>query len=161
MKRDFLFNTDKIKYVQGEKPDVECILCAVKDNVPDVESLLVYRSDQMIVSLNLYPFNPGHVMIFPVRHLVNLEDMTRDEALEMHELLCKTIVILKEEFRPHGFNVGWNIGQGSGASIQHIHQHIVPRFGNEVGFLEVLSGTKVYVIDPVIVQDTLRKQFNK
>ncbi len=156
---DYLFNTEKIRYVKGEKPRVDCILCAIRDRDPAVKSLEVTRTSSCIVSVNLYPFNPGHIMIFPMRHVSGIEGLSDDEALEMHRLLRASIGILTEEFSPSGFNVGYNLGSGSGASIPHLHQHVVPRYENEIGYLDVLAGTRVVVTDPVEVMERLKKRF--
>lgn len=157
--REYLFNTNKIKYVTGPKPAVDCILCAIRDDDPRVSSLRVYTSENFIVSVNLYPFNPGHLMIFPKRHCVNITELSSAESVELHELSCKAIEVLEAEFHPDGFNVGYNIGSGSGASISHLHQHIVPRFDNEVGFLDVLAGARIIVVDPVEVQRRIIDKF--
>ena len=98
-------------------------------------------------------------MIFPKRHIKHISDMNGEEAVEMHSLLVKTISILDEEFSPSGYNVGYNLGDGSGASIPHIHQHVVPRYTNEVGFLDVLSGTRIIVSDPVEIMNRLKVRF--
>lgn len=158
--RNHLFNTEKIKYVGGKKPNMGCILCAIRDHDPEVEVLEVFRTSDFIVTVNLYPFNPGHLMIFPVRHVQNLEDLSDHEALEIHHLTVKTLSFLKEEFNPSGFNVGFNQGKWSGASIDHIHQHIVPRFPNEIGFLDVLADTRVMVIDPREIMERMRRRFH-
>ncbi len=157
--RNYLFNTDKLTYVKGDKPKVDCILCAIRDGNPDVKNYEVARRDGFIISVNLYPFNPGHLMIFPERHLENLRDLTDREALSYHRLLSATIDILADEFRPDGFNVGYNLGRHSGASISHLHLHVVPRYGNEVGFMDVLAGTRLVVADPAETRDRLRKRF--
>lgn len=157
--RDHLFNTEKIKYVKGDRPDVDCILCAIRDGREKVKSLEVARREGFIVSVNLYPFNPGHLMIFPERHVERLQDLSDTEALALHRLACDTLNALEEEFSPAGYNAGYNLGRQSGASIPHIHLHVVPRFGNEVGFLDVMAGTRLVVVDPVEVRDRLRKSF--
>ncbi len=157
--RNYLFNPEKHKYVRGDKPKVGCILCAIRDRDPAVKVLEVFRTERFIISVNLYPFNPGHVLIFPMRHVENLPELTDDEALEMHHLTADTLEILKAEFSPSGFNVGANLGDGSGASIPHIHQHVVPRYNNEIGFIDVLSGTRVMVLDPVEMMERLKKLF--
>jgi ATP adenylyltransferase len=157
--RKYLFNSDKLKYVKGDKPNVDCILCAIRDGNPGVQSLEVARRDGFIVSVNLYPFNPGHVMIFPLRHIESLHELDDREALSLHRLLSDTLNILREEFKPDGFNAGYNLGNQSGASIKHLHLHVVPRYGNEVGYLDVLAGTRLVVADPVDARDRLRKRF--
>ncbi len=161
MERNYLFNTEKIKYVKGDKPQVDCILCAIRDNNPLIKNLNVHTTEKFIIAVNLFPFNPGHVMIFPKRHICGIGDMTDDEAAEMHYLTVKTVSIIEEEYKPSGFNIGYNLGNGSGASIAHIHQHIVPRYVNEVGFLDVLSGTRVIVSDPVEAMERLKEKFRK
>jgi ATP adenylyltransferase len=98
-------------------------------------------------------------MIFPKRHIRKIDELTKDEAAELHELLVKTISILDEEFNPSGYNIGYNLGENSGASIAHLHKHIVPRYENEVGFLDVLSGTRIIVSDPVDTHERLKKRF--
>lgn len=156
--RDHLFSTEKIKYISGDKPDVECILCAIRERRPEVKTLEVYRSERFIISLNLYPYNPGHLMVFPSRHIEKLHELGDDEVMEFHRMTSDSVRALEEEFNPSGFNIGFNLGKNSGASISHIHQHIVPRYNNEVGFLDVLSGTRVVVVEPgeVLKRLTLR-----
>ncbi|MFC1671303.1 HIT family protein [Spirochaetota bacterium] len=154
-----LFNTEKINYIKGDKPEVDCILCSIRDRSKEVQCLEVHRTDRFIISMNKYPFNPGHLMVFPHRHITDLRDLTDDEALEMHKLLSRSITILKKELAPSGFNVGFNIGNGSGASIEHVHQQIIPRYGNEINFIDVLNGTRVVVVDPVKIMDRLKEGF--
>ena len=157
--RNYLFNTEKINYVKGDKPKVECILCAIRDKLPEVTQLEVYRNDDFIVSLNLYPYNPGHLMVFPTRHIEELADMTDNEVLFMNQLTLKAITVLRDEYNPSGFNIGYNLGSDSGASLYHIHQHIVPRYRNEIGFIDIIGGARVFVIDPLVVQEKLKKKF--
>lgn len=159
MEKNYLFNTSKINYVKGKKPHVPCILCAVIENSPEVENLTIFKSEFNTVALNLYPFNPGHLMIFPNRHLERLEEMSTLEAADLHELTSVSIEIMNELFQPSGYNIGYNIGSGSGGSIAHIHEHIVPRYLNEVGYLDVLSGTRVVVSDPKDVLADLKAAF--
>jgi ATP adenylyltransferase len=158
--RQYLFNTEKLKYVTGDKPDVECILCAIRDHHPDVRSLELDRTGFAAVTVNLYPFNPGHLMIYPLRHCVSLLELTNEEAADIHRLTMKSLSILTEEFSPAGFNIGYNIGRVSGASIRHIHQHIVPRYENEVGFIDVLAGSRVMVVDPADAMERLAARFS-
>jgi ATP adenylyltransferase len=155
----YLFNSDKLKYVKKDKTNAGCFLCALRDENPEVVNLEIARGHGFIVSVNLYPFNPGHILIFPSRHVEKLRDLTDQEALAMHRILSSSLEILNEEFAPCGFNIGFNLGQNSGASTPHIHMHVVPRFGNEVGYLDVLAGTRAVVSDPVETRDRLRRKF--
>lgn len=161
MKESYLFNTNKIKYVKGKKPDVQCILCAINDGSGQVEDLTVHKSELVTVALNLYPFNPGHLMVFPNRHIISLQELTTDESAHIHYLTVKSLDILGKSFEPSGYNIGYNIGHGSGGSIAHIHQHIVPRYENEVGYLDVLAGARVIVSDPKAVHEELKLKFSK
>jgi len=156
--RRYLFNTDKLRYVKGEKPQVECILCAIRDNNPEVKNLEICRSESIICTVNLFPFNPGHLMLFPARHVIDPSEMTDQESLEMHHMLVRALDAIRQEFSPAGFNIGYNLGDESGASIAHLHCHLVPRYRNETGFLDVLAGTRVVVADPVEVMERLKKR---
>lgn len=159
MERKYLFNIDKIKYITGDKPDVECILCAINDKNPDVKSLELFRTEHFIGTVNLYPFNIGHLMIFPKRHCTDISELTDEEGLDLHRMTVKSVKILKKEFNPAGFNIGYNMGDGSGGSIKHLHLHIVPRYINEIGFIDVLAGDRIIVQDPVVVMEKLKKHF--
>ena len=163
-----LFNPNKLKYAikarQSFKESAapqDCILCSIATRSQKVDSLEIYRTDKFIVSVNLYPFNTGHLMIFPIRHIEHIEDLTEQEALELHKLTVLAVNILKSEYKPKGFNIGYNLENAAGASIRHIHQHIVPRYENELGFLDVIAGTKVVIIDPVVVRDNLVCKFKE
>ncbi|HUU28752.1 MAG TPA: HIT domain-containing protein [archaeon] len=145
----------KLSYVRGKKPDVECILCAVRDSDKRVPRLVVSRTELMIVSLNLFPYNPGHLIIFPLRHLNDIRELNHDEALELFSLQKQCMSALEAVYRPTGFNIGFNIGSSSGASIEHLHCHVIPRYRNEIGFVEMVSsGSRILVEDP---RETLKK----
>lgn len=158
--RDYLFNTEKIKYVTGEKPRIECILCAIRDREPSVPDLTVASVEGFIVSVNLYPFNPAHLMVFPERHITSPEEYSGEEALTLHNLTVRLKKIIDSEFKPDGYNIGYNIGRSSGASIEHLHLHIVPRYSNEVGFIDIIGGARVVVIDPREVLKRLKTYFS-
>ena len=150
----------KLSDIRGEKPDFPCILCAIRDREPKVTNFEITRNKQMIVSLNLYPYNPGHVMIFPMRHLTDIRDLTDEEIMQMHRLQGKVMAVLESVYGPSGFNIGYNLGETSEASIEHIHCHVVPRHRNEIGLLEMISqGVRVLVEDPLDTLEKLRKAF--
>jgi len=147
----------KLAYVRGKKPEVDCILCALRDSDKRVPDLVVLRHELMIVTLNLYPYNPGHLMIFPRRHLADIRQFTQEEVLAMHRLQERSMHALEALYNPRGFNIGFNVGQASGASIEHIHCHVIPRHRNEIGLVEMISqGSRVLVEDPMETREKLR-----
>lgn len=156
-----LFVPSKMEYVQGKRPQVECILCAIINHDQRVVDSSVFSSQLMTVSLNLYPYNPGHLMIFPNRHIEHFEDLSKDEVIEMHRLTILSMQVLQKLYQPQGFNIGYNLGERSGASIKHLHRHIVPRYNNELGFIDILSGSKILVEDPKDTLERLRIAFQQ
>jgi ATP adenylyltransferase len=157
-----LFVPGKLAYVRnGDRPPVDCILCAVLAEDPAVCNLLVWRNAHFGVSLNLYPYNPGHVMIFPVRHVEDIRDLSGDEILEEARVRTLAMTVLDEVYQPQGYNLGYNMGEASGASIPHLHMHIVPRYRNELGVVDILSGTKIIIEDPAQTCAKLRDAFAK
>lgn len=150
---------NKLSYAKGERPPVDCILCAVAQNDPRVDNLVVYRHDHHYVTLNLYPYNPGHVMIVPENHYLDVRELPESEVLEIHRLQNLSLRVLEREYRPGGFNIGYNLGATSGASIAHIHLQIVPRYRTEIGFFDILSDTRVIVEEPQVTRERLSRAF--
>ena len=147
----------KLAYVRGKKPEVDCILCALRDSDKRVPDLVLLRHELMIVTLNLYPYNPGHLMIFPRRHLTDIRQFTEEEVLVMHRLQERSMHVLEALYNPRGFNIGFNVGQASGASIEHIHCHVIPRHRNEICLVEMISqGSRVLVEDPMETREKFR-----
>lgn len=118
----------------------------------DEDGLILARGEQVYAVLNLYPYNPGHTMVVPYRRVANLEDLTRDEASELMAFTQQAIRVIKRVSNPHGFNVGLNLGGVAGGSLaDHLHQHIVPRWGGDANFITVIGGVKVM---PQLLRDT-------
>lgn len=161
MERDNLFVPGKEDYIRRRHhgPPEKCILCAVAAGDADVVNLELYRADGFIVTLNLYPYNPGHVMLFPARHVEDPRELGAAEAAVLARLQNATLDVLAREYAPAGFNVGYNLGAAAGASIAHLHLHVVPRYRNELGVMEILSGVKILIEDPAATQDRLRRAF--
>lgn len=155
-----LFIPNKREYLTGKKrPKVECIICAILNENPEVESLMIYRDRLVALCANLYPYNSGHLLLFPVRHIIDPRDMTSDETSQMHQLMIKSMTVLEEIYKPGGFNIGFNVGSASGASISHLHQHIVPRYEKELGFVDIISGSKIVIDDPRVTVSRLKSVF--
>jgi ATP adenylyltransferase len=143
----YFFCFDKISYVQGKKPD-GCILCYIRENDPDVVNLTVYSDDFFIVSVNLYPYNPGHLILFPQRHITDIREFNSQEEMRLNVLQKEFLNILDKLYKPHGFNIGFNMGNVAGASIDHLHLHVIPRFPGETGIADFIGGKRVLVEDP-------------
>ncbi len=155
-----------MEYIKGRKrPRVDCIICGIRDNIPDVSKLEVLRTKLSIVSVNLYPYNTGHLLIFPKRHLTDLRELTDEESQDIDNVTKVCFDVCDELYQPIGYNIGYNMGKGSGASIDHLHRHIVPRYNNEIGFISIIGGAKLVVEDPNItlkrIQECMEKHKHK
>jgi ATP adenylyltransferase len=160
--KSHLWIPSKAGYVRGsEKPVVECILCSIRDRDPNVKSLEVHRDRECITVLNMYPYNPGHLMVFPERHVIEPADLDREEALNLFDSINLAMRVLRERYQPGGFNVGYNIGNSSGASIPHLHAHVVPRYSSELGFVDIIGGSKVLIEDPNTYEEEIRRGFEE
>nr|MDO8113294.1 HIT domain-containing protein [Candidatus Sigynarchaeota archaeon] len=146
-----LFARGKSAYVTGKKADVPCILCAIRDGAKEIESRKLYQDAILFVILNAYPFNPGHLMIMPCRHVERWRDLTQDETVKIAEFIKKSQDVLEREFGCTSFNFGVNEGPFSGASIAHLHVQVIPRFKSELGFIDVVGKTRamIYTLDQV------------
>jgi ATP adenylyltransferase len=143
-----LYVPSKMAYVKGKRPDVGCILCAVTAKDKRVSKLEIYRTSRWVVSANLHPYNAGHLMLFPARHVIDVRNLTKVEAQEMFTLQNLCLDVLDAVYTPDGYNIGFNIHRPAGASIEHLHLHIVPRYPNEAGFMDILSDTRTIVENP-------------
>lgn len=155
---EYFFNFDKLVYLKGGKPD-GCILCLVRDGSDAVQSLLVHGTALSMVSLNLYPYNPGHLIVFPRRHVNDLRQLTADERTDIDAVSRLCLDVLDSTHGPAGYNIGYNMGLVAGASIDHLHLHIIPRYPREIGITELLAGRRVLVQDPLETQRLLRAAF--
>ncbi len=120
--------------------------------LPDEDGLVVARGELVYAVLNLYPYNPGHLMVVPYRRISELEDLTDAESAELMAFIQKAIRVIKNVSRPHGFNVGLNLGTSAGGSLaEHLHVHVVPRWGGDANFITIVGGSKVI---PQLLRDT-------
>lgn len=126
-----------------EKPE-GCILCDKPKQKDDAANYILYRGERNFIIMNSYPYNPGHLMIAPYRHVANLEELTDEERREHFEMVSRSVKILREVFNPAGFNIGMNLGKIAGAGIDdHIHTHIVPRWQGDTNFMPVIADVRV------------------
>jgi ATP adenylyltransferase len=155
---DYFFNFDKLAYLTGEKP-AGCILCLIRDGNPAVVDLTVYRKNGFIVCLNLYPYNPGHLIIFPERHVVDMRELNPTEREMLNRTLDLALNVMDSALKPAGYNIGCNMGLAAGASIEHLHWHVIPRYPREIGIAELLAGKRVLVDHPLDTQTRLKEAF--
>lgn len=133
----------RLEYILNVK-EKGCIFCQKSKESRDAENYILLRGEKCLVMLNAFPYNNGHLMIIPYRHVGLIENLKEDEAQEMMKLLPLMTVLLKKVMSPDGFNVGMNLGDVAGAGImEHVHLHIVPRWKGDCNFMPVLSDTKV------------------
>jgi len=161
-----LWSPWRSKYIESFKNENEkgsCIFCEVLDKeITDDNNLLVTKSSLTITMLNLYPYNNGHLMIIPKRHVSNLHDLSKEESLAIMEEIKYAQQALTKVYQPHGFNVGANLGRASGAGIEdHIHFHIVPRWNGDTNFMPVLGEVKVISQDLLESKHKLIKAYNR
>ena len=144
---DRLWTPHRIVYIKGEnKPETadesDCPFCRIP-RMSDEEGLIVRRGELAYAVLNLYPYNAGHLLICPFRHVADYTELTDDEAVEVAHLTQQAMTVMRSITSPHGFNLGINQGNAAGAGIAaHLHQHVVPRWGGDANFLPVIGRTK-------------------
>jgi len=144
------------------KKEKGCILCNRLKMKDSVKNLIVHRGKKAFVILNKYPYNAGHIMVVPQRHVAHLEKLTEAEAAEFFELTRMAVTVIKRALRPHSLNIGMNLGRTSGAGIpDHLHMHIVPRWQGDANFMPIIGKTKVISVPLEPVYDALKKEFDK
>jgi ATP adenylyltransferase len=155
-----LWTPHRMRYIQGadrpvdESPGQGCPFCHAPER-EDEAALLVARGEHAYVVLNLYPYNPGHLLVCPYRHVAEYTELTLAESGEMVSLTQAAMRTVRAVSQPRGFNVGMNIGAVAGAGIAgHLHQHVVPRWSNDANFLPIIARTKAL---PELLGDTRRR----
>ncbi len=153
-----LWTPHRMAYILGEnKPDSDssdgCPFCRVLDSEQaDEDTLVVARGELVFAILNLYPYNPGHLMVLPYRHVADYTELTPGETVAAAEFTQRAMRVIRSVSAPHGFNIGLNQGPVAGAGIAaHLHQHVVPRWGGDSNFMPVIGHTKVL---PQLLGDT-------
>ncbi|HEY1013196.1 MAG TPA: HIT domain-containing protein [Herpetosiphonaceae bacterium] len=132
-------------FVKGSAPNPPgCVLCAKHEESDDAANLVLYRGAQCYVLMNLYPYNPGHLMVVPYAHTADLPGLPAAASAEMMALGQRCVAVLQELMGPHGFNLGMNLGRTAGAGIdEHLHLHVVPRWNGDTNFMPLIGGVKL------------------
>jgi ATP adenylyltransferase len=141
---DRLISPWRYAYVSGPRPE-GCAFCEAQKKPDGVENLIVLREPHAFLILNLYPYNNGHCMVVPARHVVEPSDLTPEESAAVWGLVARTADLLRRPLGAEGVNVGVNLGRVSGGSIEHLHVHLVPRWQGDTNFMPIVAETKVLV----------------
>jgi ATP adenylyltransferase len=151
---EHLWTPYRMAYIRGEgKPTGahDCPFCVIP-TLSDEDGLIVARGSTVYAVLNLYPYNAGHLMVVPYRHVPDYTDLTTDEVAELGALTQTAMRVVREVSGAHGFNIGMNQGSVAGAGIaDHLHQHAVPRWGGDTNFMPVIGLTRVL---PQVLSET-------
>jgi ATP adenylyltransferase len=152
-----LWTPHRMAYIAGENKPTStesgdgCPFCRIP-SLPDSDSLIVHRAAAAYAVLNLYPYNPGHLMVVPFRHVADYTELTAEEVADVAALTQQAMQAVRTVSAAHGFNIGMNQGEVAGAGIAaHLHQHVVPRWGGDTNFMPVIAQTKVL---PQLLTDT-------
>jgi ATP adenylyltransferase len=150
-----LWSPWRMSYIRGESEEQGCPFCTLPAEGDDERALIVHRGAQAYVILNAYPYNPGHLMAVPYRHVAEYDALTPAEAVELVSLSQRGVRALRACSGPSAFNIGLNVGGVAGAGIaDHIHQHVVPRWGGDTNFMPVIGRTRVL---PELLEETYRR----
>jgi ATP adenylyltransferase len=139
-----LWSPWRMEYVTNTGAGEGCVFCDQLGRDNDTAAHILFRGPSAFVLLNAFPYNTGHLMVAPSRHIANLHDLDPAELNALMELTSHSVDILQEAMSPHGFNVGMNLGAVAGAGVPgHLHVHVVPRWGGDTNFMTVVGNTKV------------------
>jgi ATP adenylyltransferase len=141
---NYIWSPWRMIYIQSHRQETECVFCDELDHADSPENLIFHRDKHSYVILNRYPYTSGHLMVVPYTHQPALCNLDAETRAEMMELVNQAILVLQTVYNPQGFNVGINIGEAAGAGIaEHIHIHVVPRWGGDTNFMSSLAQTRV------------------
>ena len=145
----------RMGYILSDKKQDDCILCPGNDRSKDEERLIQYVGSLTMVIMNKYPYNNGHLLVSPIRHVPGLDQLSDEESLDLLQMVRKSIDVLKKVMNPEGFNVGLNLGIVAGAGLEdHMHFHIVPRWNGDTNCMTVLGEVRVI---PEHIKETYKK----
>lgn len=153
----------RIDFILSEK-EKRCFLCNQEEynEESQEEELIIVRNEHVYVILNRYPYNPGHLLISPYRHIGDLDELTQEESHALMDTVRQAQKVLKKLMNPNGFNVGFNLGVDAGAGVaDHIHMHIVPRWRGDNNFMPVIGETRVVPEALCATANALRKEWKE
>ena len=145
MYRNYLWASSRLSYVKKKHGQIKgCLFCNIAKDDPDTPKKVLWKDKDMMVIMNIFPYNTGHLEVVPVRHVVGPDEMSEKEYQKMWEIVRRTVLLLKKALNAPAFNIGINLGGDlAGGSILHLHVQIVPRYVRDSGFMEATASTKV------------------
>jgi ATP adenylyltransferase len=144
-----------MNYIENNKKEEGCVFCNAQSKEDGVENLIAFRGKSSYVILNRYPYTSGHLMVIPFKHVASIEELDAETRSEMMELTSRCTTELGAIYKPHGFNVGINMGEAAGAGVLgHVHIHIVPRWAGDTNFMSSVGETRVL---PESLEDTYKR----
>ena len=157
----------RFNYIAKADSDPACVFCRVQQGQlespieeQDQRNLIVFRASLNFVILNLFPYTSGHLMVVPYQHAASLEDVDESTTGEMMQLARKAVVAVRAEYRPEGFNIGFNLGRAAGAGVaDHLHMHVVPRWTGDANFVSVIGETRVLPEELTATYERLKRHF--
>jgi len=155
---EHLFAPWRMNYIKNEanRPSAGCPFCAALAETDDEQNLVVHRGNLSLIVLNKYPYNTGHSLVMPRRHLAELDDLNPDELLDLMETVRRLTAAMRHTLKPQGFNIGLNLGPVAGAGIPgHLHFHVVPRWEGDHNYMQVLADTHVLPEMPPVTRRRL------
>jgi ATP adenylyltransferase len=153
---DVKFAPWRMAYIMGEKKD-GCIFC--RDSIRK-DDLILHEGTTCFVTMNLYPYNNGHLMVVPYRHISKLEELASEEKMEMFDLVDVSVRALRKVMKPDGFNIGMNLGRAAGAGVEdHLHMHVVPRWSGDTNYMSVVGEVRVIPDDLYKTRQSLLPHF--
>jgi ATP adenylyltransferase len=145
----------RMNYILSSKKEERCIFCPGDCREEDEDRLILFVGRLTMIMMNRYPYNNGHVLLAPVRHVPGIEHLMNEEKLDLMSMVQRTVEILKKVMKPEGFNIGLNLGRVAGAGVEaHMHFHVVPRWNGDTNFMPVLGEVRVI---PEHLTETYRK----
>ncbi len=145
----------RAKYVKNVFKMKGCIFCDALKSNSDKKSYILLRGSHNFILLNKYPYTPGHLMVAPYKHIALFEQSKKESSYEMIELLKLSLKIVKEQYKPQGFNTGMNLGKCAGAGVaDHYHFHVIPRWAGDANFMPLIGNTKLIIED---IEETYNK----
>jgi ATP adenylyltransferase len=145
----------RMEYIQRNNDEKGCVFCLAAEGEDGLDNLVFHRGEGVFMILNRYPYTSGHIMCVPYVHVDRLQDLPRTARLELMDMVCKAVEVLQIVYHPEGFNIGLNLGKVAGAGIaDHLHMHIVPRWGGDTNFMSAVGQTRVL---PESLADTYRR----